>query len=80
LFAEASRLLKPGGLWLFTCERGDVLDFEQGSKRRYRHSEAYLRRLADAHGFDIASLIECVTRYEAGEAVPSWASAFRRAV
>ncbi|MEQ1866838.1 MAG: methyltransferase domain-containing protein [Micropepsaceae bacterium] len=79
LFAEAVRLLKPGGLWLFTCERGEAPEFEQGPKRRYRHSEVYLRRLAGAHGFDVASLIECVTRYEAGVAVPSWASAFRKA-
>ena len=79
LFAEAGRLLKPEGLWLFTCERGEALDFEQGPKRRYRHSETYLRRLAGTHGFDVASLIECVTRYEAGEAVPSWAAAFRKA-
>jgi hypothetical protein len=33
--------------------------------------------LADAHGFDVSSLVECVTRYEAGVAVPSWAAAFR---
>ena len=79
LFGAVHARLKPGGLWLFTTERGDAHDFERGPKRRYRHSEAYLRRLAQAHGFDVASLIECVTRYEAGEAVPSWAAAFRLA-
>ncbi len=79
LFAEAGRLVKPGGLWLFTTEREDKADFEQGPKRRYRHGAAYLRRLAEVYGFEVASLIECVTRYEAGEAVPSWAAAFRKA-
>jgi predicted TPR repeat methyltransferase len=78
LFGEAGRLAKPGGLWLFTTERGDTADFEQGPKRRYRHSAAYLRRLAEESGFEVASLIECVTRYEAGEAVPSWAAALRK--
>ncbi len=79
VFAAARERLKNGGLWLFTTERGETHDFERGAKRRYRHSADYLRRLAEAHHFDVASLIECVTRYEAGEAVPSWAAAFRKA-
>ncbi|MCE9524403.1 MAG: methyltransferase domain-containing protein [Alphaproteobacteria bacterium] len=78
VFASVAQRLKPGGLWLFTTERGDRLNFERGPKRRYRHSDSYLRDLAAAHGFDVASLIECATRYEAGEAVPSWAAAFRK--
>jgi len=76
LFAAVRTRLQGDGLWLFTTERGEV-DFERGPKRRYRHSEAYLRALAAAHRFDVASLVECVTRYEAGEPVASWAAAFR---
>ena len=75
-FAAVRSRLKPDGLWLFTTEKGET-DFVLGPKRRYRHSEAYLRRLANDCGFDITSLIECVTRYEAGEPVASWAAAFR---
>lgn len=78
LFAEAARLVKPCGLWLFTTERGDGFEFEQGPKRRFRHGADYLRTLAQMHGFEVASLVECVTRYEAGEAVASWAAAFRK--
>jgi predicted TPR repeat methyltransferase len=78
LFSEVRRMTKPGGLWLFTTERGEDLDFGQGAKRRYRHSEAYLRAMAAEFGFEVASLIECVTRYEAGEPVASWAAAFRK--
>lgn len=77
-FDTAASRLRNGGLWLFTTERGEALDFERGPKRRYRHSEGYLRRLSDRHGFEVASLIECVTRYEAGEPVASWAAAFLR--
>jgi predicted TPR repeat methyltransferase len=77
LFAVVREHLRPDGLWLFTTEKSEAEDFGLGEKRRYRHSEAYLRRLADAHGFDVASLVECVTRYEAGVAVPSWAAALR---
>lgn len=78
LFAAVRARLKPDGLWLFTTEKSDAADFGLGEKRRYRHSESYLRALAGTHGFDVASLVECVTRYEAGVAVPSWAAAFRQ--
>jgi predicted TPR repeat methyltransferase len=77
LFVAVRARLKGNGLWLFTTEKSETGDFGLGEKRRYRHSEAYLRGLADAHGFDVSSLVECVTRYEAGVAVPSWAAAFR---
>lgn len=77
LFAVVRSRLRGGGLWLFTSERGGDHDFELGPKRRYRHSERYLRALGAAHGFEVASLIECVTRYEAGEPVASWAAVFR---
>jgi predicted TPR repeat methyltransferase len=76
LFAAVRARLRADGLWLFTTERGEA-DFERGAKRRYRHSEAYLRALAEVHGFDVSSLVECVTRYEAGEPVASLAAAFR---
>jgi predicted TPR repeat methyltransferase len=77
LFVAVRARLKGNGLWLFTTEKSETGDFGLGEKRRYRHSEAYLRGLADAHGFDVSSLVECATRYEAGVAVPSWAAAFR---
>ncbi len=77
LFATVRARLKPDGLWLFTTEKSEGPDFGLGEKRRYRHSEGYLREIANAQGFDVASLIECVTRYEAGVAVPSWAAALR---
>lgn len=77
LFAAVRARLKPEGLWLFTTEKSESPDFCLGEKRRYRHSGTYLREIADSHGFDVASLVECVTRYEAGVAVPSWAAALR---
>ena len=77
LFAGVRQRLETDGLWLFTSERGDLENYELSSKRRYRHSDRYLRELAEKHGFQVASLVECVTRYEAGKGVPSWAAAFR---
>jgi len=77
LFKGVRARLADDGLWLFTTERGGTADFERGPKRRYRHSGAYLRELAAAHNLEVASLVECVTRYEAGAPVESWAGAFR---
>lgn len=77
VFAGVRSRLTEGGLWLFTTERGEAAPYELGAKRRFRHSEAYLRGLAEIHGFDVASLVECVCRFEAGQGVASWAGAFR---
>lgn len=77
LFAVVRAQLRAGGLWLFTTEKSDTEDFGWGEKRRFRHSEAYLRSLAERHDFDVVSLVECVTRYEAGVPVASWAAALR---
>jgi predicted TPR repeat methyltransferase len=79
LFASTRRRLAPDGLWLFTTELGEALDHELGPKRRYRHSDAYLRRLAERHGLDVCSLVESVCRHEAGVPVRSWAVALRAA-
>lgn len=78
-FAQIQHRLRPEGLWAFTTEKAEDGDFALGPKRRYRHSEAYLRRQAEANGFEIASLIDCVTRYDAGIPVPSLAAVLRRA-
>jgi len=77
LFASVRQRLAPDGLWLFTTELGDSADHELGPKRRYRHSADYLRRLAERHGLDVCSLVECVCRHEAGVPVRSWAVALR---
>ena len=77
VFSRVRERLKPDGMWLFTTERGDALPFELGPKRRYRHSADYLRHLAEQHGLDVCSLVECECRHEAGHGVPSWAGAFR---
>lgn len=78
VFAQVQQRLKPDGLWAFTTEKAEQDDFAVGPKRRYRHSEPYLRREAEAQEFDVASLIECVTRYDAGIPVPSLAAVLRR--
>ena len=74
LFAAVRRALKPGGFFLFTVEQKDGEGFELGLKRRWRHSQSYLRAQAAA-GFEIAGLLECVPRREKGENVAGYAVA-----
>ncbi len=70
--------LKAEGYFLFTVESMDGDGFELGPKRRWRHSEPYLRRLADAHGFEVAGFMACVTRTEAHVPVNGFAVALRK--
>ena len=46
MFARRRRLLSPDGYFLFTVEAKEGDGFELGPKRRWRHSEAYLREQA----------------------------------
>ncbi|HTT97933.1 MAG TPA: methyltransferase domain-containing protein, partial [Rhizomicrobium sp.] len=70
--------LKADGFFLFTVESkpGDL--FELGPKRRWRHSETYLRDLAAGSGFDVAGFVTCAPRHEANVPVEGFAVALSR--
>ena len=70
--------LKADGFFLFTVEAKDGEGFELGPKRRWRHSEPYLRDLAGRHGFDLAGFMACAPRMEAHAAVNGFAVALRK--
>jgi predicted TPR repeat methyltransferase len=78
VFRAAAARLAPDGFFLFTVEKMDAgfePGFELGPKRRWRHSEAYLRATADAAGLGVAGLVEAVPRREAQQAVAGLAVA-----
>lgn len=75
VFAGVRQCLRAGGQFLFTVEKADAQDFERGPKRRWRHSENYLRAAATAAGFEIAGLIAASPRNEANIAVDGLAVA-----
>lgn len=77
-FDAAASSLKRGGFFLFTVERHSGEGFELGPKRRWRHSETYLRERASAHGFEIAGLMACTPRTEAGAPVEGFACALEK--
>jgi predicted TPR repeat methyltransferase len=78
LFTAAGRRLKPSGFFLFTVEKKSGDGFELGPKRRYRHSEAYLREEASRAGLEIMGLLDCSPRQEAKSPVEGLAAALQR--
>jgi predicted TPR repeat methyltransferase len=72
-----ARALKADGFFLFTVEKKEGDGFELGPKRRWRHSEKYLREFAG--GLEIAGLLACSPRTEGGTPVEGLAVALRKA-
>lgn len=63
VFAGVARILQPGGLFCFTVERtvGEE-ELVLLPSLRYAHSEAYIRRLAREHGFEVKALLHAPLR------------------
>ena len=78
VFTAVAEHLAPGGFFLFTAEAKDGSGFELGPKRRWRHSEAYLREAAVRAGFSIAGLVFASPRTESHLPVPGYAVALTR--
>lgn len=75
VFRAAAAGLAPDGYFLFTTEAADGGGFELGPKRRWRHSETYLRETADGAGLAVAGLVAASPRTEAHQAVAGFAVA-----
>jgi predicted TPR repeat methyltransferase len=61
--------LRPGGFFCFSVEAGDEEDFVLGTNLRYAHSAAYLRKLAEDHGFTLETIESSVIRHDNGTEV-----------
>jgi len=78
VFDAAYGRLAPDGQFLFTVEKASGEGFELGPKRRWRHSEIYLRKLAQEAGFSVAGFVAAAPRREANVAVEGFAVALTR--
>ena len=56
--------LKPGGFFVFTVEKQTGEGYELGPKRRYRHSEAYLRQESARANLEVMGVVDCTPRHE----------------
>jgi predicted TPR repeat methyltransferase len=75
LFRSVAAELAKDGYFLFTTEAKTGDGFELGPKRRWRHSEAYIRAEAEAAGLEVAGLVAASPRTEANQPVPGFAVA-----
>jgi len=77
-FAAVAVALRPGGGFAFTVERGGGEDWRLGESGRYTHGAGYLRRLAQANGFEVAAIDEASTREDRGAPVPGLVCVLRK--
>jgi predicted TPR repeat methyltransferase len=80
VFAGVRGRLKQGGFFFFTVEKVAGEGHDLGPKRRYRHSESYLRQEATRAGLEVMGLLDCSPRDEAEVPVAGLAVALQRAV
>lgn len=78
VMATARRALRAGGHFLFSVEKKDRDGYDLGPKRRWRHSENYLRLAASQAGLDLIGLIACEPRTENNQPVAGYAVALKK--
>ena len=79
VFAGVAERLEGGGCFLFTVESKSGEAYELGPKRRYHHSESYLRQEAARARLDVMGLMACTPRYEANLPVEGFAVCLQQA-
>lgn len=71
VFAGVHRALNAGGVFCFSVERsGNERGFVLNAHQRYAHSERYVRRLAQQHGFALVKMLEHAIREDQREPIP----------
>jgi len=78
VFSGVARRLEQGGFYLFAVESMPGSSWEQSPMNRFRHSEAYLRRLAEQSGFTITGFVAAAPRQEANQPVEGFAVALTK--
>lgn len=78
VFDAVAAHLSADGFFLFTTEAKESPGFELGPKRRWRHSEAYVREAAKQAGLAIAGLVAASPRTESHQPVPGFAVALKQ--
>ncbi len=72
VFAGIGRAVDAGGLFCFSVEtlpKGKPGDFELQPTLRFAHSEAYARRLAAEHGFEVIDTVRAPLRQDQRQAI-----------
>ncbi|MGN6550588.1 MAG: methyltransferase [Pararhizobium sp.] len=70
VFATAAMILAGGGLFAFSVERNaEAGEWRLQPTLRYAHGEAYIRRIAESHGFAVHTLVPAPIRSEGPETI-----------
>ena len=91
IVAEAGRLLRAGGYFMFSVEALDALpsvaidlenkaEYKLNQSGRYAHSAKYLEKLASDNGFSPLSMISTPVRLEEGLPIPAWAAVWKSCI
>jgi len=78
VFQAAARLLKPGGLFVFTLYRSESDAVKVRHNLHFAHSAAYVREMSEAAGLQLALLEQKVHEFDLGEPQPGWIAALRK--
>ena len=78
LVAAAAHALRPGGWLAFSVEVYDGEGFVLRPTRRYAHSPAYVRKVAQSNQFQEVIGRDAVLRMNEGRPVPGWVAVFRK--
>jgi predicted TPR repeat methyltransferase len=79
VFSGVQRVMPAGGIFCFSVERaGDGRDFELRTSQRYAHSRAYIQKLAEGHGFEVAGFVEAPVREDQRQPVAGLYAYLRR--
>jgi predicted TPR repeat methyltransferase len=79
VFQAVSRLLKPGGVFIFTLYRSESEVVAVRHNLHFSHSAAYVRETAQSAHLQLASLEQEVHEYDLGEPQPGWVGVLRKA-
>ena len=72
LMIAARRVLRSGGVFIFTCYRSEATDVTVRGNFHFAHSEAHLRARAQAAGFTVDGIDTVVHEYEHGVEQPGY--------
>lgn len=74
VFADAQRILVPGGRLVFTCEQGTHTDADYAlpDTYRYTHQRSYVQKLLKKAGFQNVALHDTQLHEAAGKTVPGF--------
>lgn len=79
IVAQARRLLRTGGYFMFSVEALDAGcgDYKLNQSGRYAHSVSYLDKLSSNNGFTSVGMLSTPVRLEKGLPIPAWAAVWK---